>query len=158
MTAIDFSFRAGRAHEPFLRKQLPRAARLVRRCPREVSIAVVGDATMSRLHERFLSIPGPTDVLTFELEHNAKGHCTAGEIVVCAPYALRTARSLGTAPQNELLLYCLHGLLHLTGYDDRDDSAFRRMHAEEDRILSFIGIGKVFDSPRKRTARSELRR
>ncbi len=39
------------------------------------------------------------------------------------------ARELGVEPRDELALYVVHGLLHLCGYDDRDDSARRRMRA-----------------------------
>jgi len=111
---------------------------------RDLSLALVGDATMARLHERFMGIPGPTDVLTFELAHDARGRCMAGEVVVCVPHAARTARRLGVPLRHELLLYALHGLLHLTGHDDRDDAAYRRMHAAEDRVLTRLGVGPVF--------------
>ncbi|MGN6726072.1 MAG: rRNA maturation RNAse YbeY, partial [Tepidisphaeraceae bacterium] len=44
----------------------------------------------------------------------------------------------------ELLLYALHGVLHLSGYDDRTESDHRRMHRREDQILHRIGIGPLF--------------
>jgi probable rRNA maturation factor len=102
---------------------------------------------MADLHVQFMGIAGPTDVLTFELEHDSRGRCTAGEVVVCVPYAKRTAKQHGTTVERELLLYCLHGLLHLTGHDDRDDISYRKMHAAEDRILTAIGVGPVFAPP-----------
>lgn len=147
--AIDYHAAAGRAELPFVRRWLPRAAALVRTCRlRTLSVAIVGDATMSRLHEQFLGIPGPTDVLTFELETNAHGSPTVGEVVVCAPEARRQARAHGTRMEHELLLYALHGVLHLSGYDDLDPAAHRRMHLAEDRILTSLTIGAVFHRPK----------
>ena len=100
---------------------------------------------MSELHERFLHISGPTDVLTFELDHNARGKVISGEVIICLPQAKRQAQLRKIPLQDaELLLYALHGMLHLCGFDDRTESGYRHMHRTEDRILSQLGIGPVF--------------
>jgi probable rRNA maturation factor len=142
---IDIRSTVRSTHLPFLQKHLAAAARLVPSRLQYLSVAVVGDTRMARLHQRFLNIKGPTDVLTFELDHDPRRRVTSGEVVVCQPYAARTARSLGTSLRNELLLYCVHGLLHLTGYDDLDDASFIKMHRKEDEILTRLGIGPVFN-------------
>ena len=99
---------------------------------------------MSALHKKFMGIPGPTDVLTFPMETDAHGCVITGEVIVCVSQALRQARARTIPPRLELLLYALHGLLHLLGYDDRTDSAFRIMHRTEDAILTELGFGPVF--------------
>lgn len=147
MTEFEFNAVAASAHGAFvayLEHWLPQAAQLVSGAPRSVSIALVGDRRMAELHEKFSGVPGPTDVLTFELEHDPDGRATSGEIILCVPFARREAKQHGTKPENELLLYALHGLLHLNGHDDREPAAHARMHAEEDRILKTIGIGPVY--------------
>ena len=111
----------------------------------ELSIALVGDATMARLHQQFMGIPGPTDVLTFPLDLDRRGRPISGEIVVCVPEARRRARGMQVELKQELLLYALHGLLHLNGFDDRNDREFRRMHRMEDTILARLGVGPVFE-------------
>ncbi|HMO25517.1 MAG TPA: rRNA maturation RNase YbeY [Tepidisphaeraceae bacterium] len=144
----------GKAHVPFLRKHLRAAWEQVAGAPGELSIALVGNARMSALHAQFLGISGPTDVLTFPLETDPRGRVTSGEIVVCVPYAQRQARRRGIIAKDELLLYCIHGLLHLSGYDDTTRSGYHRMHAAEDRLLTRLGIGPVFHSqPRDRDRR-----
>jgi probable rRNA maturation factor len=100
---------------------------------------------MAALHEQFLGIPGPTDVLTFPLDEDDEGRVTAGEIVICVPEARRQTKRNGVGVERELLLYALHGMLHLCGYDDRTAAAFRTMHATEDRILTQLGVGPVFN-------------
>jgi probable rRNA maturation factor len=134
----------GKAFVPRLRKYLKLALSLVPNAPMEVSIALVNDKTMSALHERDLQIAGPTDVLTYELDHDPAGRCTAGEVIVCVPEAKRQSRERGTTADNELLLYSLHGVLHLAGFDDRTERLFREMHTMEDDILTRIGVGPVF--------------
>jgi probable rRNA maturation factor len=111
---------------------------------RELSLALVGDRRMSELHVQFMDVAGPTDVLTFPLDADARGRVTAGEVVVCVPEARRRARREGTDWRAEALLYALHGLLHLCGHDDRTDRAYRRMHKTEDEILTRLGVGPVF--------------
>lgn len=112
---------------------------------RDLSVALVGDARMAGLHEQFMGIPGPTDVLTFPLDADARGRALSGEIVVCVPEARRQAKERKVPVERELLLYSLHGLLHLCGYDDRTDRAFRIMHRTEDEILTRLGVGPVFE-------------
>lgn len=99
---------------------------------------------MAALHEKFLRIEGPTDVLTFEHEHLPDGRCIAGEVVLCVPFAKAQATRCGTTPERELLLYALHGVLHLSGFNDLRKVDHERMHAEEDRILAAIGVGATF--------------
>jgi len=133
---------------PFLRKQLRRAHQdlLARRKThlRALSIALVGDRVMSDLHVRFMNIAGPTDVLTFPLEDDSRGRTIAGEVVVCIPEARRQAGSRGVEIRDEALLYALHGMLHLSGFDDRTEREFRTMHRTEDAILQRLGFPPVF--------------
>ena len=135
---------AGRSHMLFLRSYLPAVAELLQTPLREFSVALVDDREMQRVHGEFLNDPTTTDVVTFPLETNEKGEVTEGEVVICVPEAIRCARQRGHRTRNELLLYAIHGMLHLSGYDDTSKREFGRMHAKEDEILSELGLGKVF--------------
>jgi rRNA maturation RNase YbeY len=150
MTTLSYAAVAGRPHLRFaayLKRSLPKAVALVPKAPARISIALVGDRKMAAIHEKFRHVPGPTDVLTFELDHDARGRVTAAEVIICVPYAQREAKRRGIDVGHEILLYALHGVLHLSGYDDRTAKDHARMHKEEDRILRKIGIGAVFDRP-----------
>lgn len=139
---------AGAGHVGYLRKHLGSVwARLEaqgERPPGTLSMAIVPDETMAELHEEFLAIAGPTDVLTFELEHRSDESVEEGEVVICFDEADRQARQRGHKVEEELLLYAVHGLLHLCGYDDRDQPGHDAMHAREDELLEAIGIGRRF--------------
>ena len=164
---------AGKTYVPLLRKHLPIAHKLLgnRSALRELSLALVGDRMMSELHEPFMGIPGPTDVLTFPLEMSSprSARAATGEVVIDVTEAQRRATIEGIAPRLEVLLYAIHGMLHLCGYDDRTDRAYRAMHQMEDRILTQLGFGNVFfhasrgrksaERPKsRRTATSRLQR
>ena len=137
----------GQTYVPYLRRYLRKAHVILQPPLRELSLALVNDQAMARLHQEFMSISGPTDVLTFPLETNRGGRPTDGEIVICVPQARRQAKLRGIAVRDELLLYALHGLLHLSGFDDRTDRDYRKMHAAEDAILQKLGVGAIFNRP-----------
>lgn len=114
-------------------------------------VKAVNDPEMAAAHEEFAGVPGTTDVLTFDLGCEAlDGADPAGgvvldtDILVCLDEATRQGTARGHLPRRELLLYVVHGVLHCMGHDDHDPEASRRMHAEEDRVLSHIGVGATF--------------
>lgn len=107
-----------------------------------VTVEVIDDHRMAALHERFSSVPGTTDVLTFP--GSGPGEPVEVDIAICVDEAARQSAARGHELRRELLLYALHGLLHCTGFDDRTPDDHARMHAEEDRILQAIGLGAVY--------------
>lgn len=153
---LEVSCEAGAQHVAFVQSHLLKAHAILRPALRHLSLALVNDAKISQLHQDYLNLDGPTDVLTFELDHDATGRVTAGEVIVCVPEARRQARARGSTAQKELLLYALHGMLHLSGFDDRTARGYRAMHRKEDQILTRLGIGPVFaaDAPRRRHRRA----
>lgn len=113
-----------------------------------VSVAVVDDAEISRLNEEFRDEAGATDVLAFDLRDDLASSSIEGEIVVSAETARRVAMTDGREPIGELMLYVVHGCLHLTGHDDLEPADRRRMHETENEILSALGYGAVFGEVR----------
>jgi probable rRNA maturation factor len=149
--SLSISAPGGARFVPFLRRNLRGAHRLLRPPLNELSLALVGDKRMALLHEQFMNVSGPTDVLTFPLDLDPRGRPLSGEVVVCVPEARRQAKERKVPVERELLLYALHGLLHLCGYDDRTGEDFRAMHRAEDQILTRLGVGPVFAPPADRT-------
>jgi len=123
---------------PLAKAACKRAAELVLE-KRKVVIALVDDEKMAELHKRFLDKDGPTDVLSFP----------HGEIVVSADTALREAQARNIPPVQELVLYVVHGALHLAGYDDRTPKKRALMRAAERRVLKEMGYGDVFGTDEK---------
>ena len=131
---------------PILRRGILAAHKILGSPLQELSIAIVPAKKMASLHKTYLNEPGPTDVLTFELDHDSRRRVISGEVVICSAVAKSRARELGHSTTDELLLYAIHGLLHLSGFDDRNKPAFAAMHAKEDEILTRLGIGPIFSS------------
>jgi len=102
--------------------------------PGELSVVFLTDPALARLHADFLADPSPTDVITFE-GNPALG--VAGEICVSADAARRQAARPGAFPA-ELMLYVIHGWLHLAGYDDLQPAKKRVMRRAEARALGLL--------------------
>ena len=92
---------------------------------REISVWLISDRRMSRLHRQFLGQKGPTDVLTFQ----------HGEIFISVETAKRHAHIFGNSLMRELQLYIVHGLLHLHGFGDRSPAEARKMRRTQEKIL-----------------------
>jgi len=133
--------------EQWLDEMLARVAHYLDLHEGSLSVAVVDDAVMADLHGQYKGDATTTDVLSFDLRDQPDAPMD-GELIVCLDEAERQAARRGHATRVELLLYALHGMLHLLGYDDRDADTFEQMHAREDEILEAIGVGAVFlDGP-----------
>lgn len=124
------------AIETALRRRACGGARIV--------VALVGDAVIADLNRRYLGHEGPTDVLSFDLSDAGVPGAVDGEIVLSHETARREAAARGHAAEHEMLLYAIHGALHLTGMDDRSESGAADMHGLEDAILLEMGIGPVY--------------
>jgi probable rRNA maturation factor len=123
------------------RARLGRVARsalaILGRARRDLHVTVVGDGEIQRLHERYLGVPRPTDVLAFNLEGPGTS-ALLGEVIISADTAARQASRVGIAPALEMDLLLVHGLLHLVGYDDHDPEEARRMHEREYEVLARV--------------------
>jgi len=131
------------------RARLKKAARLVLKdaglqsC--ELSIAVVGDERMHELNRQFLGHDYPTDVLSFLLGSDPEQKSLEGEIIVSSDYAAREAARFGWPADDELLLYVIHGCLHLVGHDDKSPVTKRAMRQAEARYLALFDLEHRFD-------------
>lgn len=110
-----------------------------------ISIAVVDDPTIHALNRQFLAHDWPTDVLSFVLD--ASNAHLDGEIVLSADTAAAAAIELGTTAEREQLLYVVHGMLHLVGYDDQSPADAERMRAAERRYLRECGVDTLPERP-----------
>ena len=125
-----------------------------------VSIVVLNDAGIRRLNRRFLEHDEPTDVLSFLLDREGppglrRAHRIEGELFVSAETAVRRAPEFGWQPCWELLLYVVHGALHLCGYDDRTPAQRRQMQARQSTILRNWGMTISYSSGRSRPRLSD---
>jgi probable rRNA maturation factor len=124
-----------------IRRALAAALRVAGR-DAELSVALIGDDEAAELNRRFLGREGVTDVLAFP--YDVEGDMLKGEIVANAELAAREAEGRSHGAADELLLYVVHGLLHLLGYDDQTPEDRRRMRQRESEVLAEVGRAVEF--------------
>ena len=138
--------------DPHLRRSL---ARRLRRVAQRVGVAaevfaalsvrIVDDVEMTRLHEEHLGEPGTTDVMSFPAaEIDGEGPELLGDVVVCWDAVRRQARS--ASPQDlldEATILLVHGFVHLLGHDHAAPGEGRAMHRVEARLLRGLGVPDV---------------
>jgi len=98
-----------------------------------VTIALVSDAEIARMNEKFRKKKGPTDVLSFPTmarrrpirvrrgSRPIKPGEYLGDIVISPATARRYATKHERKLSTELQVLILHGVLHLLGYDHETD-------------------------------------
>ncbi len=104
----------------------------------EVSIAIVDDAAIRLLNRRHLQHDYATDVISFDLTDGDS--FLEGEVIVSLTTATREAPLHGWSPADELLLYVIHGTLHIIGLDDKSATSRKAMREAERYYLQFMKV------------------
>ena len=108
----------------------------------KVTIALVNNDHIHRLNKQFLDHDEPTDVLTFPYT-NPKAKTLEGEVVIGYQIAEEYAADRGHDTKLELLLYVVHGCLHLCGYDDKNAKMMKEMRAKEREYFAKLGLPTI---------------
>lgn len=117
----------------------------------ELSVLLVTLDVMEDLHERWMDLPGPTDVMAFPMDEfdvrrpdaPEPSGALLGDIVLCPDFADEQARKAGHSLTDELNLLTVHGVLHLLGYDHAEPEEEREMFGLQKRIL--VDYGDAID-------------
>lgn len=108
----------------------------------ELSIMFIDPEPMEVLHEQWLDLPGPTDVMSFPMDElkpgtpaNPTNEGVLGDICICPQVAEQQALTAGHSTQEEMLLLATHGILHLLGYDHAEPDEKEVMFALQRKLL-----------------------
>jgi probable rRNA maturation factor len=99
----------------------------------KLSLVYITDAEIAKLNERYLKHEGSTDVLSFPLNEYE------GEVIISGETAYEEAKARGIEPEGEIILYTVHGVLHLFGYDDKTPEGAEEMHRIEKEVVTQFG-------------------
>lgn len=90
--------------------------------PLTVAVRITGDRELRRLNREYAGEDHVTDVLSF-----AGSGPHLGDLAVSWPMVKRQAEAHGQPQATELALLCVHGLLHLLGWDHATAAERREM-------------------------------
>lgn len=130
-----------RITEKFIEKIVVNILKILKKSPNtKLDIVFLSDRAIKPINRRYKSADRATDVLSFNL-----GSC--GQILISSDMALKNSRTFNTPFEKELILYVIHGILHLFGYDDkkpRDRSGmFRKQDSIMEMLCAKVNLSKV---------------
>ena len=119
-----------------LRGRLARVLGAVGCADGELSVWLCDDPTLQGLHREYMGVDAPTNVMSFPQREGEFGDVepeVLGDVVVSVDTARRDAEGAGLSLEDEVFFLCVHGLLHLLGFDHEGDQAARapEMEAKE---------------------------
>jgi len=92
------------------------------------NVVLVGDDYLVEINRKFLNHDYTTDVISFDLGDDG---IIDGEIYISIDRARNQARRYKVSLEMEALRLIVHGILHLSGWDDRTRSQKLRMRKRE---------------------------
>jgi len=99
----------------------------------EVVYSFMSDEELLKLNKEHLDHDTYTDIITYDFRPDG-----LEEANLCISYerVIANATTFKTTKTNELCRVCVHGLLHLAGYDDKDEASKAEMRGQEQLALN----------------------
>jgi probable rRNA maturation factor len=114
-----------------------------------LSVVFVSGPKIKALNKKFLGRDYATDVLAFDWKlgngaplrgiNKSKRKELCGDIIISTDAIRQNASAFRTSLSHELVLYIIHGILHLMGFDDHNPSDIKRMRQEEAKLMKYLG-------------------
>ncbi|MBN1566164.1 MAG: rRNA maturation RNase YbeY [Anaerolineae bacterium] len=118
-----------------------------------ISLVITDDATIQQMNRQFRAVDAPTDVLSFPADPVAVPEDVLdddpdlaaeedylGDLILALPYIQQQAAAEQHTLSDELTLACIHGTLHLLGYDHDSAENQAAMWAIQAELLATMGV------------------
>ena len=97
-----------------------------------LNFLIVGDKRMIHFNKTYLNHDYSTDIITFDNSENKKIN---GDIVISIERVKENSKKYKVKLEDELRRVMVHGLLHLLGYDDKNEKEKKRIRKKENYYL-----------------------
>ena len=91
----------------------------------DVNCIFLSDAEIQRINKKYLRHNYPTDVISFTIDTDP---VLEAELYIGLDVARRQAKEYRVLIREEILRLVVHGILHLCGYDDKEDFENFKQH------------------------------
>lgn len=118
----------------------------------EMSVTLVDNDEIQTINKEYRGKDQPTDVISFAIEDEAEEDVfdldlsqfdiprQLGDIIISFDRLQEQAQSYGHSIERELGFLCVHGFLHLNGYDHQNEADEREMFSLQESILEEFGL------------------
>ena len=104
----------------------------------QVNIVFVDEAEILRINKTYLNHHYVTDVISFNHEQppfDLPEPWDFGDVYICYPVARKNAPQFGHTILQEMMMYAVHGCLHLSGMDDHAPADRAEMDRQAEKII-----------------------
>jgi rRNA maturation RNase YbeY len=119
-------------NKTLLKKWLTELIVLEQAEPGQINIIFTSDDQLLELNRKYLSKETLTDIITFDYVDN---EVIGGDLFISIPRVRENADKFSVSYKNELKRVIVHGILHLLGYDDKNEKQKSRMKQMENKYL-----------------------
>ncbi|UCG35052.1 MAG: rRNA maturation RNase YbeY [Candidatus Omnitrophota bacterium] len=120
-----------------LRKYITKTCAILHKPAVKISFLLCDNSLIKDLNKKFFKKSGPTDVIAFPLKDEFDKDYL-GEVVVSVEEAVRVSKKNGISWQEELVLYMVHGILHLVGYCDKTKKERQIIENKQQQIVDSL--------------------
>ncbi len=111
----------------------------------DITLRVVDEAESQTLNRDYRDKDYPTNVLSFPADVPEELNIPLlGDLVICAPVVAREAAEQGKPLKAHWAHLCIHGALHLLGYDHETDADAQIMEALETQLIMGLGFADPY--------------
>ena len=111
-----------------------------------ISIVIVNKEKIHEINKTYRKVDKTTDVISFAFEDNngitPNEMRILGEIYLCIDKAKEQAKEYGHSDKREICYLCVHGLLHLLGYNHEKEEEKKIMRKKEEEILELYDANR----------------
>ena len=105
-----------------------------------LTVVLTNDAELRELNHQYRGKNKPTNVLAFADGSKQGQEVVLGDILIAFETVKAEAKAQGKKLNDHLAHMCIHGVLHLFGYDHHEEVDAKRMENMEIKILKAMGI------------------
>jgi probable rRNA maturation factor len=124
------------SNETKCRKWLIEIAKKEKKVIEKIKIVFVTDTKIIEINKKFLKHDYYTDVISF---NNSFLNFISGEIYISVPTVIKNSKIYSNGIlEDEINRVLVHGLLHLIGYNDKNNDEILIMRSKEDSYLMYL--------------------
>lgn len=103
----------------------------------DLNYRITNDDEILLTNQQFLKHDYYTDIITFDY---VEGQVLNGDIVISLDTVRSNAKKYRVDFKSEYLRVCVHGLLHLCGFNDKSEKEAAQMRLEENKCLEMFHV------------------